>query len=476
MGFLCASSSKHVGRLSSMDGGPIGIVLVSVTTFQEGYRMDTTTFQAWRVALYATMTRRAATLMNLLDALLTLPHAKRAIELTLSLAFARRWTSFYDGVQEGHLNRRALRQVYGAYLPSPPGRRLVIVLDASSIFRPLSPTARDRMFVHAANLPAGAKPIGIGWQYSLLVVAPDTPSSWTYVLNCTRIRSGTTPATLGAIQVAAFCSTAPVSPLLLLDRYYGSATFLCDPRVQNCNKLARIQTHRVFYRQPPPPDAHRPGRRPTKGARFQPKDPTTHGEPTRTWSGTDARGRRVTVRAWTDLYFPNHMTHPVTLLECARHDGPDTKADPRVIWLLWDSPDDAPLAEIPDLYARRFSVEHGIRFDKQQLLWDEPRLRTGAFDRWTDLVMMAHNSLALARGFTAGVRLPWESETRPPTPQQVRQALVGIMPTLGTPAPPPQRRGKSPRRAVGAHPHPAKRYPIVRKSPFPPAPAPASAA
>ena len=409
------------------------------------------------------MTRHAAVLMNIVDALLTMPQAGRAIELTLALAFARQWPSFYQGLQEGHLNRRALRQLAAAYLPYTPGRRLVIILDASSIFRPLSPTARDRMYVHASNLPPEAKPIGIGWQFSLLVVAPDTPSSWTYVLDCLRIPSRFTPATIGALQVQYFCANAPARPLLLLDRYYGSATFLLDPRVHGCDKLARVQTHRVFYRAPAPRHPHQRGRTAQRGTRFQPKDPTTHGAPTATWTGTDARGRTVTVRAWDSLYFAEDMTHPVTLLECARHDGPNTKADPRVIWLLWDSPEAAPLPEIPDLYVRRFSVEHGIRSDKQRLLWDEPRLRTGAFERWTDLVMLAHNALYLARTCTAGARLPWERSTCPMTPQQVRQALGGILPRLGTPAPQPKLRGKSPGRTDGTHPNPAKRYPIIRK-------------
>lgn len=425
--------------------------------------MDYTVLQTWRVALYATMTRGAAVLMNILDALLTAPHTRRAIELTLTLAFARQWPSFYQGLQEGRLHRAALRALYCAHVPYTPGKRLVLALDASSVLRPQSPTAKDRMAVHAANLPDGATPTGIGWQFSFLVVAPATPSSWTYVLACTRVRTGTTPARLGAIQIAAVVPHLPARPLVLGDRYYGSATFLLDPRLQGCEKLVRLQTHRVFYRQPPPRLPGQRGRPPKRGARFQPKDPATHGPPTAIWTGHDARGRAVTVRAWADLAFAGAMGHPVTVLECARQDGPDTAADPRVAWLLWESATEAaPLAEVADLYARRFSIEHGIRFDKQALLWEEPRVRTPAFERWTDLVMAAHNTLVLARPVGDGVRLPWE-RTAPLTPQHVRRALAEILPRLGTPAPPPQPRGKSPGRPRGSHPKPATRYPVVWK-------------
>lgn len=427
--------------------------------------MDFTPIQTWRVALYATMTRNAAVLMNILDALLTASQARRAIELTLTPAFARQWPSFYHGLHAGHLDRAALRTLYCTHAPYTPGQRLVLALDTTSILRPQSPTARDRMAVHAAHLPEGAKPIGLGWQFSLLVVAPDTPSSWTYVLDCTRVRTGTTPARLGAIQVAAVLPHLPARPLLLGDRYYGSASFLLDPRLTDCDKLVRIQTHRVFYRQPPPRQPHQRGRTPRKGTRFQPKDPTTHGPPTATWTGTDARGRRVTVQAWNGMAFAEDLTHTVTLLHCARDDGANTKTDPRVIWLLWDSAtESAPLPEIPDRYAQRFSIEHGIRFKKQALLWTTPRVRTQAFQLWTDLVMAAHNTLLVARPLGEGLRLPWEQHsTGPLTPQHVRRALAAFLPTLGTPAPSPQPRGKSPGRVPGSHPQPATRFPIVRK-------------
>ena len=42
------------------------------------------------------------------------------------------------------------------------------------------------------------------------------------------------------------------------------------------------------------------------------------------------------------------------------------------------------VAEVALGYALRFGQEHGYRFDKQGLLWDEPRLRTPEqFERWS---------------------------------------------------------------------------------------------
>jgi hypothetical protein len=278
---------------------------------------------------------------------------------------------------------------------------------------------------------------------------------------------------LAIVQLSSLRAWLPVRPLLLGDRYFGSATFLLHAGIQDYDKLVRIQTHRLFYRQPPDRESGQRGRPPKRGAKFQPKDPATHGPPTTSVTTQDARGREITVTAWGGLYFGGDMLQEVTLVRCVRQDGSASKRDPREIWLVWASPatekhpaEKAPCGEIPALYARRFSIDHGFRFDKQSLLWEEPRLRTPAqFDRWTTVMMVAHNTLVLTRPVVVGVKLPWErTNARAETPQHVRRAFAGIYPELGTPAPPPQPRGKSPGREPGAVVTPAKRYPIVRKS------------
>jgi hypothetical protein len=435
--------------------------------------MDLTALRAFRVALYQTFHRGQAVLMNILDALLVTPHAQRVVEVTLSPAFARAWPSLYQGLQQGRIDRQALRRLYCASLPYTPGDRLVLAVDPTSILRPASPTARDRMAVHAANLPEDAKPVGMGWQFSAIVVTPVQPSSWTYYLACTRIRSGTTPTQLAVVQLATLRPQLPARPLVLGDRHFGSAAFLLHPGMPDCDRLARIQTHRLFYRLPPERAPDQRGRPRKRGAKFQPKDPRTHGPPTHRVTTHDARGRAVAVTAWDGLYFGQDMTHPLTLVRCVRDEGAHSTRDPREIWVVWDSPaspdhpaEPAPVTEVPALYARRFSIDHGFRFDKQSLLWEDPRLRTpGQFQLWTDVLIAAHNTLVLTRPLVEGIRLPWErGQERAETPQQVRRAFAGLYPELGTPAPAPQLRGKSPGRAPGTCPPPAKRYPIVRKT------------
>jgi hypothetical protein len=155
----------------------------------------------------------------------------------------------------------------------------------------------------------------------------------------------------------------------------------------------------------------------------------------------------------------------LTVIRVTRHGASGKKRDPRVSWFIWIGEDPIPLADVWPTYRRRFSLEHGYRFDKQDLLWPEPRFRTPEqFQRWTDMVAIAHNELALARDTPDAQRHPWESRTRPVTPRQVRRAMPRILAQLGTPASKPQPRGKSAGRARGVKVTRAARYPVVRKS------------
>ena len=139
--------------------------------------------------------------------------------------------------------------------------------------------------------------------------------------------------------------------------------------------------------------------------------------------------------------------------------------DPKISWFIWKGDCSAPLAEISPTYRLRYSHEHGYRFDKQELLWDVPRLSTPQrTERWTHIVACAHNLLVLARPLVEGGYRPWEIRSSVRTLAQVRRALPTLLHQLGTPARPPQLRGKAPGRAKGFHPQPMTRHPAIRKT------------
>jgi hypothetical protein len=154
------------------------------------------------------------------------------------------------------------------------------------------------------------------------------------------------------------------------------------------------------------------------------------------------------------------------VIQVERPQATDTKRDPRISWFVWIGDEDADLVLVALGYVHRFSLEHGYRFDKQSLFWQEVRVRTPAqFERWSWLVAIAHNLLVLAREVAGCSLRPWENPHRKPSLQQVRRTMGKLLQQLGTPARSPQPRGKSPGRAKGAHIRKARRFPVVRQTP-----------
>jgi hypothetical protein len=228
--------------------------------------------------------------------------------------------------------------------------------------------------------------------------------------------------------------------------------------------LLRLKRKRVLYRRAPAPTGKRGAPR-KDGERFQCGDPSTYGEADGKWQGSDAKGHPVEITWWTRLHLPKARHLEVTVIRVLRHRATDRPRDPRESWFLWDGESDTCVPEVALGYRRRYSLEHGYRFEKQDLLWTQPRLRTPAqFERWSQIVAIVHNHLVLARPLVQASLRPWESSQREASPQQVRRAMTTIMAQLGTPARPPKPRGKSPGRQQGTVVKPAPRYGVVYKS------------
>ena len=440
--------------------------------------MDCSRFADFRTRLYACFGNGKAALMNACDALLTETTASSFAELSLSPFFARRWSSLYEAFDDATIDREALRALFVAQTlqmhAERANRRLVLAADASPIVRPQSRTARDRSYVHVPNLPKGTKPVAPGWQFATVVALPETPSSWTTILDNRRIQSNQTASQVVAQQLQALAPQLPEGTIVTCDGGFGNPTFLTQLQQLPSNTLSlllRTANNRTLYRPAP----ERTGRRgaPRKdGDAFVMRDPSTHGTPSAVWQGKDARGDERQVTVWEHLHFKPCRSTEVTLIRVLRlrdvrqNQQASAKADrePPVLWLLWRGGELPSLAQIPDLYRLHYCIEHSYRFDKQELLWEQAHLRTPEkFETWTDVVSAVHNQISLARFITTGIRQPWESNHREPTPQQVRRACARIIAQLGTPAPPPRVRGKSPGRRQGDKVRRAERFPTIFK-------------
>jgi len=442
-----------------------------------------TALGAYRLALYRCFTRARDALFDLCDALATSPGARSFVELSQAPCFQRQWPSVYEALEDGQIDRTALRTLFQDTAPRPAAEaRTVLALDSSPIVRPYARTVPDRTLVHvpAAGqvLPPHVAPVRPGWAFSTLVVVPPEPSSWTHILDNQRIPSDQTALTVGAAQFAALvptrtqeqereaAGTGPgARPLLLADGSYGTAGWVDATADLALDQVVRAASTRVLYRAAPPPTG-KAGAPRKDGDRFKGSDSSTHGVPDAQWTGPDARGQQVTVRCWGGLHRKECRPVPITAVCLTRPAATDTKDDRRETWFWWlGGRALPPLAELACLYPRRFSIEHGYRFDKQDLLWTAPRVRTPEqMERWTDVVAAVHNEVGLARARAQVQRLPWEDPTRPLSPRQVRRVLTWIIAQEGTPAAPPRPRGKSPGRARGAIVRHAPRHPVIRKA------------
>jgi len=427
--------------------------------------MDATTLVGFRQATYRSCIRSADALCEVVDALLTHPGARSFVELSEAPSCRRRWCSGYAALQDGQIDRAALRRAFAVALPLPAtGERLVLALDSSPIHRPEAHTAPDRTLVYCPNLPRGARPVRPGWQCSTVVAVPDPVSSWVYVLDNQRIPSDETATTLGDQQLRAVLPLLAVRPLLVADGHYGATAWVAATADLACDQLLRTRRDRVLYRPAPPPTGKRGAPR-KDGARFQGSDAATHGAPDGHWDGADAQGRPVSVSWWGGLHLKACRAVPIAAIRIVRHDAKATARDPREAWFWWLGGPLPPPEALPRYYARRFSIEHGYKFQKQTLLWEAPRVRTPEqFQRWSDLVAIAHNHLVLARPLATVTHRPWEAKTRPVTPQQVRRAMPRILAQVGTPVRPPRPRGKSPGRPPGVPVKRAQRQPVLRKA------------
>lgn len=423
----------------------------------------------FRHGLYTCFTQAQDALFEACDALLSQSTAQTFAELSLAACWRRRWPSLYAAFRDGVIDRSNLRRTFASAAPMPAlSQRLLLGVDASAVPRPESPTARDRTYQYVHNLPECSAPVTVGWNFSAVVVLPEPTSSWTYVLDHQRIPSQQSAGEMAAEQLTALVPDLPMRPLLVGDRYYGSARFVARTAHVACDKLLRVPGNRVFYR-PAPRKTGRRGAPKKDGTAFKCRDKRTHGKPTLTWSGLDEHHQRLEVTAWAGLHYKQCRSVTLQVIRVTRHAATNKKRDPRVSWFVWVGSEPLPLQDVWPTYRRRYGQEHGFRFEKQDLLWVEPHFRTPEqFQRWTDIMAAAHNQLVLARPLTEACRYPWEAQHRAATPRQVRRAMGQILTQLGTPAQPPQPRGKSPGRKPGTKVTRARRYSVVYKNTTPP--------
>jgi hypothetical protein len=393
------------------------------------------------------------------------------VRLSLEPAFRRRWPSAPDALAAGRVRPERARALVGGLLAQQAlvGRE-VWALDGTVWPRPAAVTSAERTYAHQPRPGIPQHGLVAGWEYQWLVGVPADHGSWVLPLEVARRgpRVGT-PTQLAIAQVQRALRCGPRwarRPVVTFDSQYDPIQ-LARARL-GADLLVRLTPKRRFYRAPLP--------YPGKGTRvrrhgpiFKTWDPSTHGRPDRSAEADDPEHGTVQVAVWEQLHVQGAHDVPFSVVRITVARLPKSGRTPAPLWLAWIGqvlPDD--LLDLWRWYRRRFVIEHGFRFLKQDLGWTTVRpADPQAADRWSWLLALGLWQLWLARPLIADHRLPWERPHEPTqlTPGRVRRAFGRLLVRLGSPARAPRRRGNAPGRPLGQRPGPRPRRPVARRRP-----------
>jgi hypothetical protein len=430
----------------------------------------------FRDLVYARFSRRADTLLEMLDALLLLPAGTAPVHLSQVPGFQRGWGSIYDALAVGRIDQDGLEVVLAQY-PLEAGEA-VYALDASTWVRNDAETSPKRGYYHHHSRHSAGKPIVAGWSDQWLAQVSFRHDSWSAPLSAQRVEPTDNIHQVAARQIREVLKRRPQQvdlPIFVFDAGYDAvqlAQLLGDLPI---GLLVRLRSNRCFYAKPA---AGATGGHPRwHGKKFAFRDQETWWDPTYASLLDDPQYGQVQVQAWTEMHAKpdRHATRgthqprpliPGTLIRITVSKLPKQTRAPKPLWLWWHGPTLPDLERIWQAYRARFQLEHTFKFVRYQLNWTTPRVRyPEQADRWTQVILLAYTQLRLARPVLADQRLPWERpcpEGRL-TPYRVRRVLSLYLPRLPRLANPPKPCGRSPGRPKHAKSGPAPRYPAIKK-------------
>ena len=437
--------------------------------------------------------KRTDTLMDLMDALSSNTTAKTAVELTLNPHFRRHYTALNKAVVVNAVPDQKLADLACQTIGAPIKRKFhLLATDVTSAPRPFADTLRDRGFVYQPNTIKGNKPIVIGHQYSFWAWLPESVQpkmgNWVVPLSVQRVSSQANKELVGAKQLSDLLADKdlPFGKALCVevaDSAYSKPAYLNANREHaHLVTIARARGTRTFYRQPVPEDQPAEKGHPTwYGNPFRLKEPETWDAPDQCAETTFVSHKKVTYRveiqAWHNLIMRGKKgcpmrQHPFTLVKIRWYNQKGEALFQKPLWLIvmGERHMELSLLDIYQAYLQRYDLEHFFRFGKQKLLLGKFQTPDEKHEEhWWRLVALAYLQLWAAKEMASDLPRPWErylpsAPDKQPTPAMVLRDMSRIIRQIGTPAPAPKPRGKSPGRRKGLKLIARVRQPVMKKT------------
>ncbi|MCA9995065.1 MAG: transposase [Anaerolineales bacterium] len=357
----------------------------------------TTELEQFRQELYQNFNNRADTLMELVDAICSNPHARSVVEYSLTPCFRRSYSTIFKAINEMEWDELATAHLLAPYLSRPQQRSFWLLgTDVTPQPRQFAHTLADRGMVYYPNAIKGNKPVTIGHQYSttaLLVEAEaGLSSSWVIPLMTCRVSTDEDKELVGSGQIDALLKDANLPFAQRLCVEVGDSSY-SKPACLHANRhhphlvtIARARGMRVFYRQFVPERAEEAkqsvGHPTWYGQRFALQEPETwhQADKQATVMEKSRRGKtyRVETKVWHNMLMPGkHQPkrlpmhrYPFTLVQIVRYDAAGNLACKHPLWLIvmGERRHELSVLDICEAYGQRYNLEHFFRFGKQTML------------------------------------------------------------------------------------------------------------
>jgi hypothetical protein len=457
-------------------------------------------FQGFRNHLFQLFHYRAGAAMDLIDTVAATP-VDSVVKLSLSSLFRRKYSSLTDVL--GCLFRTNLKKTPTAEERQEQATKVtqllaeecapslnkegftLFAIDCTANPRIYANKVDDRSIVHAPNHIPGQKPITIGHEYSFLVHLPnqieDKELHWVVPLNVRRVASDQSGPKVGLLQLEEISNHTVFKNhfcVNVADAAYSTRGWVIGvSKWENVVHIARMRGNRKVYRMPCSKNNIRRGRPQIYGDELLLQDPCQP-DLEEVTSMTTRKGReyQVLLQRWNDVILQGSKEertheHPFDLLRVTVTDKKGKPVYRRPLWLMITGARRREVSskEAHVAYSRRYDIEHFFRFGKQKLgLVSSQTCETRHEESWHWIGLLAYNMLYHTRNLTQPERYPWEKKkTRNlaiESPSQTQRGYTRIIQRIGTPAPTPKPRGKSPGRQEGCKARERPDRPFIRKS------------